>query len=109
RRRAVRLAAAALGGAAVGGAVHLITRLSGLPLFLVVGALAGLAVALLHQVYRRTARLAEVKLTIPQLSELTFIVDGGRQAGRLETVRGDRHPDLHPAAPPRGRAGPGGA
>lgn len=80
RVRVVRLLVAALAGTAAGFVVYQLTRLSGLPLFLLTGAIAGTAAAAVLQAYRRTARLTEVKLTIPQVSVLTFAVnDDARQ------------------------------
>lgn len=75
RGRGVRLVAAGLVGALVGVAAHALTQISGRNLFLVTGALAGMAAVLVSQVYNRAARLTEVKVTVPQISELTFVVN----------------------------------
>ncbi|MGV9245475.1 hypothetical protein [Streptomyces sp. NPDC003710] len=52
-----------------------VTRLSGRNLFVVTGAFAGAVSVLAFQVYGRAARLTEVRITVPQLSELTFVVN----------------------------------
>ncbi|MDF5752182.1 hypothetical protein [Spongiactinospora sp. TRM90649] len=62
-------------GAVVGLGVFAIGRTSGFLLFAITGALAGALVAGGLDAYRRSARLAEVKVTLPQLSELTFVVN----------------------------------
>ncbi|WP_390899101.1 hypothetical protein [Streptomyces cynarae] len=54
--------------------------MSGRVLYAVVGGLAGALVLLVLDFYRSTARLSEVKVTVPQLSEFTFVVnDDARQ------------------------------
>jgi hypothetical protein len=62
-------------GAAAGLVVFGVTRLSGRNLFVVTGAFAGAVSVLAFQVYGRAARLTEVRVTVPQLSELTFVVN----------------------------------
>lgn len=70
-----RLVAAALIGALVGLAAHWLTQTNGRNLFVVTGGVAGVAAVLVLQLYNRAARLTEVKLTVPQFSELTFVVN----------------------------------
>lgn len=75
RGRVSQLVAAAVAGTVVGLIVFSITRVAGRNLFLITGAIAGSVAALVLQVYRRAAQLSEVKITIPQFSELTFVVN----------------------------------
>lgn len=79
-RHIAQLAAAVIVGAAVGLTVFAISQVTGRNLYIIIGAAAGAAVALVLQQYRHTARLSEVKITVPQLSELRFVVnDEARQ------------------------------
>jgi len=80
RRHLARVAVAIVIGAVTGLLVFSVTQISGRNLFVITGSLAGaLTVAVLH-VYGRTAQLSEVKVSVPQLSELTFVVNNdGRQ------------------------------
>ncbi|MEU5863356.1 MULTISPECIES: hypothetical protein [unclassified Nonomuraea] len=73
--RWVRLLASALVGAVVGLAIFEMTEAGGRWIFVVTGAVAGMAAVIMVQFYARTARLTEVKVTVPQLSELTFLVN----------------------------------
>ena len=77
-------------GAVTGLIVFSITRITGRNLFLITGGIAGAAAILTLQLYWRTARLSEVKITVPQVSELTFVVNNdARQAAwkfYIETV-----------------------
>jgi hypothetical protein len=77
-------------GAVTGLIVFTITRITGRNLFLITGGIAGAAAILMLQIYWRTARLSEVKITVPQVSELTFVVNNdARQAAwkfYIETV-----------------------
>lgn len=75
RSRLAQLIIAILSGTVVGLIVFSITRVTGRNLFLITGGIAGLAAVVVLQFYRGAARLAEVKVTIPQFSELTFIVN----------------------------------
>jgi hypothetical protein len=70
-----RIALSTVSGAAIGLCVYVISRTGGTYLFAVTGGLAGALVAVGLDVYRRTARLTEVRVTVPQLSELTFVVN----------------------------------
>jgi hypothetical protein len=74
-RRLVQLLVGLLLGGAVGFIVYGITRVAGRDLFIITGAIAGVATAVTMQVYGHTARLTEVKVTVPHLSELTFVVN----------------------------------
>ncbi|MET9624736.1 hypothetical protein ABZZ37_28755 [Streptomyces sp. NPDC006464] len=51
------------------------TQVTSRSLFVITGGIAGAAAVLVVQWYQRTARLTEVKVTVPQLSELTFTVN----------------------------------
>jgi hypothetical protein len=62
-------------GAVLGVVVYYGSKLSGLVLFALVGAVVGIVLAILANGYRRTTRLTNVVVTIPQLSELHFVVD----------------------------------
>jgi hypothetical protein len=81
---------AALAGAVLGLAVYSVTQLTGRNLYITLGAIAGGLVALVLGTYGRSARLTQLRITVPQFTELTFVVnDEGRQvAWRLyvETV-----------------------
>ncbi|MFI6319421.1 hypothetical protein ACIBG8_17955 [Nonomuraea sp. NPDC050556] len=86
----IKLAAAAVIGGVAGLAVFELASLGGRAVFVATGVLAGLAAAGGLGFYQRSARLTEVRVSVPQLSELTFVVnDESRQvAWRLfvETV-----------------------
>ncbi|MFF3634079.1 hypothetical protein [Streptomyces sp. NPDC002250] len=73
--RAWRVGLSTLTGCVVGVCVYGISRTGGTLLFAVTGGLAGVLVAVGLDAYRRSARLAEIKVTVPQLSELTFVVN----------------------------------
>lgn len=82
---------AALIGALAGLVIFELTRIGGRGLYIAAGAVAGVAGILLIQIYHRSARLTEVKVSVPQLSELTFVVndDESRNVARhlfVETV-----------------------
>ncbi|WP_261991460.1 hypothetical protein [Streptomyces sp. OR43] len=66
---------AAFIGALTGLAVFSLTQVTSRSLFVITGGVAGAAAVLAVQWYQRTARLTEVKVTVPQLSELTFTVN----------------------------------
>ncbi|MFD9501313.1 hypothetical protein [Streptomyces sp. NPDC060035] len=72
---ALRLIAATVIGAVTGLAVFGLTQVTNRSLFAIMGGIAGAAAVLAVQWYQRTARLTEVKVTVPQLSELTFAVN----------------------------------
>ncbi|MFH9613205.1 hypothetical protein ACH4MM_05490 [Streptomyces pratensis] len=70
-----RLLGATLIGALTGLAVFSLTQVTSRSLFAITGGVAGAVAVLAVQWYQRTARLTEVKVTVPQLSELTFTVN----------------------------------
>ena len=74
-RRAARIAAAAIIGAIAGLVVFTISQVTGRNLYIIIGAVAGTAAVLVLQQYRVTAQLTEIKITVPQVSELKFIVN----------------------------------
>ncbi|MED7925967.1 hypothetical protein SMD20_17060 [Nonomuraea sp. LP-02] len=75
RGRIVRVAAAAVVGALAGLVIFELTRIGGRGLYVTAGAVAGMAGVVVIQIYNRSARLTEVKLSLPQVSELTFVVN----------------------------------
>ncbi|MFE2234379.1 hypothetical protein ACFXA4_17675 [Streptomyces sp. NPDC059442] len=75
RSTTLRLLSATLIGALIGLAVFSMTQVTSRSLFAITGGIAGAAAVLVVQWYQRTARLTEVKVTVPQLSELTFTVN----------------------------------
>jgi hypothetical protein len=75
RGRVVRVLAAAVVGALAGLVIFELTRIGGRGLFITAGAVAGVAGIVLIQIYNRSARLTEVKVSVPQVSELTFVVN----------------------------------
>lgn len=78
--RWIQLAVAALLGGISGLAVYELTSFGGRPIFIVTGVLAGVVAMVGLGVYRRSARLTEIRVSVPQLSELTFVVnDESRQ------------------------------
>jgi hypothetical protein len=62
-------------GAIVGLVVFTIAQVPGRNLYIIIGAAAGAAAVLVLQQYWRAAQLTEVKITVPQVSELTFVVN----------------------------------
>ncbi|MEU9331730.1 hypothetical protein AB0D49_01015 [Streptomyces sp. NPDC048290] len=77
--RPLRIALALIGGALAGAGVYALVQVGGVLVFAVVGAAVAVLAVLGAQTYRRSARLTEVKVTVPQLSELTFVVDDDAQ------------------------------
>ncbi|MEW2398593.1 hypothetical protein [Streptomyces sp. NPDC046862] len=75
RGRTTRLLTAMVIGALTGVVVFAITQVTGRNLFIITGAIAGAVAVTVLQLYGRSARLAEVKVTVPQISEFTFVVD----------------------------------
>lgn len=73
--RAVRLLVAAVLGALIGLIVFSITKVTGRNLFIVTGAIAGGVTVLAQQAFARSAQLTEVKISVPQVSALTFVVN----------------------------------
>lgn len=78
-RRTARVVVAGLVGCAVGIALYGLRQLDSSYAFGVGGAVLGVAATLGMDVYRRTATLTEVRITVPQLSELTFVVNNNDQ------------------------------
>jgi hypothetical protein len=74
-KRMAQIAVAAAIGAIAGLVVFTITRVTGRNLYIIVGGVAGATAVLVLQQYWRTAQLTEVKITVPQVSELTFVVN----------------------------------
>jgi hypothetical protein len=74
RGRTARLLTGLAVGLIAGLVIYNVTRLTGRNLFVITGGIAGVIAALVLQVYGLSAQLTEVKVTIPQLSELTFLV-----------------------------------
>ena len=74
-KRAAQIAAAAVIGAIAGLVVFTIAQVTGRNLYIIIGGVAGAAAVLVLQQYWRTAQLTEVKITVPQVSELTFVVN----------------------------------
>ena len=73
--RIAQIVTAAAIGALVGLVVFTITQITGRNLYIVLGGVAGAAAVLVLQQFWRTAQLTEVKVTVPQVSELTFVVN----------------------------------
>ena len=74
-KRSVQIATAAAIGALAGLAVFTVAQITGRNFYIIVGAAAGAAAVLVLQQYWRAAQLTEVKITVPQVSELTFVVN----------------------------------
>ncbi|MGW1181127.1 hypothetical protein ACWD7Y_02500 [Streptomyces drozdowiczii] len=83
-RTTARAVLAGLVGAVIGIAAYSIARTGGQTLSIVVGGLAGIALALGAEFYRQSARMTEVKLTLP-IGEMTFAptADARQAAQRL--------------------------
>jgi hypothetical protein len=76
-RRIAQVIAAGAIGAIAGLMVFAVAHVTGRNLYIIMGALAGavaVAVFVLQQ-YWRTAQLTEIKITVPQINELTFVVN----------------------------------
>jgi hypothetical protein len=73
--RVSQIIAAAAIGAIAGLVVFTISRITGRNLYIAIGGVAGAAAVLVLQRFWRTVQLTEVKVTVPQVSELTFIVN----------------------------------
>jgi len=74
-KRIAQIAAAAVIGAIAGLGVFTIAQVTGRNLYVIIGAVAGAAAVLVLQQYWRAAQLTEVKIAVPQVSELTFVVN----------------------------------
>ena len=78
-RRALRVVTAAVAGGIVALAAYALSRAGAVYAFEAVGLIAGAAAGLGLDAYRRSVRLTEVRITVPQLSELTFVVNDNTQ------------------------------
>ncbi|MFF2125397.1 hypothetical protein ACFVW1_08330 [Streptomyces olivochromogenes] len=78
--RAVRVLVAAVGGGVAGTALYGLRSVGGVYAFGAIGAVLGALAVLGAEFYRRTASLTEVRITVPQLSELTFVVNDHTRA-----------------------------
>src|SRR5690606_688170 len=74
RTRTARILFGLAMGAGVGVAFYYARQLQGVGLFLLTGAVAGAVAAVVEHGYRQNAQLTEVVVTVPQLSELRFVV-----------------------------------
>jgi hypothetical protein len=74
-RRLNQIVAAAVIGAVVGFVVFTVSQVTGRNLYIIIGGVAGAAAVLVLQQFWRTAQLTEVKVIVPQVSELTFVVN----------------------------------
>lgn len=74
-KHVAQIAAAAVIGAIVGLVVFAIAHVTGRNLYIIIGGIAGAAAVLVLQRYWQTVQLTEVKVTIPQVSELKFVVN----------------------------------
>jgi hypothetical protein len=75
RSRWLRVISGLVVGAVIGVLVYEASRLTGLSLFLLTGATAGgVAALLIHAYTKGGARLTDVSVTIPQFSELHFVL-----------------------------------
>lgn len=85
RSRSALVALGVTVGAAAGLAIFYASQIHGPPLYILTGAVAGGVAAIVVHGYSRTAHLSEVTLTVPQLSELRFVVtrDSKRVAWKL--------------------------
>jgi hypothetical protein len=73
--RLLQLVVASLSEALVGLIAFSVARVTGRNLFILTDGIAEIVGAAVLQAYRRAAQLTEVKVTIPQFSELTFVVN----------------------------------
>jgi hypothetical protein len=73
--RIPQIITAAAIGAIAGLAVFGVSRITGRNFDIVMGGIAGVAAVLVLQQSWRAARLTEIKVTVPQVSELTFVVN----------------------------------
>jgi hypothetical protein len=75
RKRIPQIIAAAAVGAIIGFLVYTISRVTGRNLDIILGAIAGAVAVVVIQLFWRTTQLTQVKITVPHLSELTFVVN----------------------------------
>ncbi|MPY60053.1 hypothetical protein [Streptomyces spongiae] len=101
--RTMRLLVAMVIGALTGLAVFAVTQITGRNLFIITGAVAGAVAVTVFQLYGRAARLSEVKVTVPQLSEFTFVVNNdARQVAWHLFVETATRVSTQPLAPDEG-------
>ena len=74
-KRIPQIVAAAVIGVIAGLVIFTISRITGRNLYIIIGGVAGAAAVLVLQQFRQTAQLTEVKVTVPHVSELTFVVN----------------------------------
>jgi hypothetical protein len=74
-RRINQIVAAAAIGAIAGFAAFTVSQVAGRNFYIIIGGVAGAAAVLVLQQFWRTAQLTEVKVIVPQVSELTFVVN----------------------------------
>lgn len=74
-KRIAQIGAAAVIGAIAGLIVFTIAQVTGRNLYIIIGAVAGAAAIFVLQQYWQAAQLTEVKITVPQVSELKFVVN----------------------------------
>lgn len=84
KRNGLRLVSI-LVGCLTGFIVFSIAHTTGMELYIISGGITGAASISVYEFYARTARLSQVKITVPQLSEFTFVVnnDSRQVAWRL--------------------------
>jgi hypothetical protein len=75
RKRIAQIVASGAVGAIIGFIAFTIAQVSGRNSYIVIGGVSGAAAFLVSQHFRRTAQLSEVKITVPQVSELKFVVN----------------------------------
>lgn len=75
RTRAMVRFSSVLVGCATGLTLFSISQTKGPTLYIITGGITGVAAVFAYELYGRAARLTEVKITVPQLSEFTFVVN----------------------------------
>jgi hypothetical protein len=73
--RVVQITVAAVIGAVAGFVVFTISQVTGRNLYIIIGAVAGAVAIFVLQRYWTTVQLTEVKMTVPVVGELTFVVN----------------------------------
>lgn len=71
----MRFLLSGVGGALTGLLTYVLSTIQGYPLFIVVGLIGGISIFLLSYFYSRNVSLTEVVVTVPQVSQLTFMVN----------------------------------
>jgi hypothetical protein len=75
RRSILNVVGAAAAGVAAGFVAFAASKVTGLTLYLLAGGAAGAVIAIGYQWYRGSVQLTEMKIIVPQVSELTFKVN----------------------------------